>query len=186
MKRTSPTSCATFASASVSGLGSPVRATSASSSPSSSRTFASGPCEIGPVEARGDRTPLELARLQERRQRRRHVVEDPLPAFLLRLDLLPPLADAAGGVGLDVAEDVRVAADELGVHGPRHLLEIALALLLQQQGEEVDLEEEVAELVEQLGRRTGLGCIRDLVRLLDGVRDDRPRRLLAVPGAVAA
>ena len=77
-------------------------------------------------------------------------------------------------------------ADELGVHGPRHLLEIALALLLQQQREEVDLEEQVAELVEQLGRVARLGGVRDLVGLLDGVRDDRPRRLLAVPGAVAA
>ena len=28
--------------------------------------------------------------------------------------------------------------------------------------------------------------VRDLVRLLDRVRDDRPRGLLAVPGAVAA
>ena len=113
-------------------------------------------------------------------------MEDPLPAFLLRLDLLPALPHPAGSVGLHVAEDVRVAADELGVHRPRHLLEVAVALLLQQQGEEVDLEEEVAELVEQLGRRSGLGRVGDLVGLLDRVRDDRPRRLLAVPGAVAA
>jgi hypothetical protein len=79
-----------------------------------------------------------------------------------------------------------MAADELGVHCPSHLLEVAVALLLQQQGEKVDLEEQVTELVEQLGRRSGRGRVGDLVGLLDRVRDDRPRRLLAVPGAVAA
>ena len=89
--------------------------------------------EVGPVEAGGDRAPLQLPRLQERRQRRGHVVEDPLPALLLGLDLLPALADAAGGVGLDLAEDVRMPADELRVHGARDLLEVALALLLEQQ-----------------------------------------------------
>src|SRR6185503_10291076 len=91
-----------------------------------------------------------------------------------------------GGARLDLAEDVGVAADELLVHGPRDLLEIAVALLLEQEREEVDLEEEVAELVQQLRRVTRLGRIGDLVGLLDGVRDDRPRRLLAIPGAVAA
>ena len=144
------------------------------------------PFEVGPVEARGDRTPLQLPRLQERGQRGGNVVEDPLAPLLLGLDLLPALADAARRVGLDLAEDVWMAADELGVHCPRNLLEIAVALLLQQEGEEVDLEEEVAELVEQLGRIARIGGVRDLVGLLDGMRDDRPRRLLAVPGAVAA
>ena len=42
-------------------------------------------------------------------------------------------------------------ADELRVHGARDLLEVAVAALFQQQGEEIDLKEEVAELVEQLG-----------------------------------
>ena len=81
---------------------------------------------------------------------------------------------------------MRVAADELVVHEPRHGVEVAGAALLEQQREEVDLEEQVAELVEQLrvvARERGVG---DLVGLLDGVRDDRARGLLAVPGAVAA
>ena len=53
---------------------------------------------------------------------------------------------------LDLAEDVRVAADELLVDPARDLLEIAVALLLEQEREEVDLEEEVAELVERASR----------------------------------
>ena len=40
-------------------------------------------------------------------------------------------------------------------------------------------------LVEQLRVVAGHGRVGDLVGLLDGVRDDRPRRLLAVPGTVA-
>jgi len=81
---------------------------------------------------------------------------------------------------------MRVPADELRVHAARNLGEVARAALRQQQREEVDLEEQVSELVEQLrvvSRERGVG---DLVRLLDGVRDDRLRRLLAIPRALAA
>ena len=65
------------------------------------------------------------------------------------------------------------------------LLEVALPLLLEQEREEVDLEEQVAELVEELLGPVGERRVSDLVGLLDRVRHDRPRRLLAVPGAVA-
>ena len=87
---------------------------------------------------------------------------------------------------LDVAEDVRMPADELLVDAARDRREIAVVPLLEQKREEVDLEEQVAELVEQLrvvARERGVG---DLVRLLDRVRDDRARGLLAVPRALAA
>jgi hypothetical protein len=81
---------------------------------------------------------------------------------------------------------MRVPADELHVNAARHVPEVAGTALLQQQREEVDLEEQVAQLVEQLrivGRERGVG---DLVGLLDRVRDDRLRRLLAIPRAVTA
>ncbi len=80
---------------------------------------------------------------------------------------------------------MRMPAHELGVHGAGDGFEVALALLLQEQGEEVGLKEQVAELVEQLGAVAGVGGVGDFVRLLDGVRDDRSRRLLAIPGALA-
>jgi len=50
----------------------------------------------------------------------------------------------------------------------------------------VDLEEHVAELVEQLGVVARLGGGRQLVGLLDRVRDDRALVLLAIPGALHA
>ena len=48
------------------------------------------------------------------------------------------------------------------------------------------MEEQVAELVDELRVVLGERGIRDLVRLLDRVRDDRLRGLLAIPGTVAA
>ena len=54
------------------------------------------PFEVGPVEPGRDRAALQLPRLQQPRQRRGHVVEDAGAALLLRLHLLPALADAAG------------------------------------------------------------------------------------------
>ena len=142
--------------------------------------------EIGPVEADGGGAPLHLPRLEQPGQRLRHVVEDAGAPLLLGLDRLPALPHAARRVGVRVTEHVRVAADELGVDAARHRLEVADTLLLEQEGEEVGLEQEVAELVEQLGGVTGVGGVGDLVGLLDRVRDDRPRRLLPIPGAVAA
>ena len=76
--------------------------------------------------------------------------------------------------------------DELGVDPPCHLLQVSLALLLEKQREEVDLEEKVAELVEELVGPVAESRVRDLVRLFDRVRHDRADGLLPIPGAVAA
>ena len=75
---------------------------------------------------------------------------------------------------------------ELLVDVPSHGLEVAVSLLREQQREEVDLEEQVAQLVEQLRRVVREHRIRDLVGLLDRVRDDRARGLLPIPGALPA
>ncbi len=87
---------------------------------------------------------------------------------------------------LGLAEHVRMAADELRVHGAGDAVEVAVALLLEQQRQEVDLEEQVAELVVELGRIVGERRVGDLVGLLDRVRDDRARGLLAIPRALGA
>ena len=113
------------------------------------------------------------------------MVEDALALLLLDLQPLPVLAHAAGGLRLRVAEDVRMARDELRVDRARDGLEVARAALGQQQREEVRLEQQVAELVEQLRVVARQRRVRDLVRLLDGVRHDRALRLLAVPRALA-
>jgi len=78
-----------------------------------------------------------------------------------------------------------MTADELLVDPPRHGLERPGLSLLQEQREEVRLEQKVPELVLELfvvGRERG---VRDLIGLLDRMRDDRLRRLLAIPRAIA-
>ena len=87
---------------------------------------------------------------------------------------------------LDVAEDVRVAPDQLLAHVLGDVRQRPRAALLEQQRQEVDLEEHVAELVAQLGVVVGVGRRGQLVGLLDRVRHDRALVLLAVPRALAA
>jgi hypothetical protein len=79
-----------------------------------------------------------------------------------------------------------MAADELLVHRARDLLEAAFALLLEEEGQKVHLEDEVPELVRQLGSVAGDRGVGDLVGLLDRMGNDRPRSLLAVPWTLAA
>src|SRR5436190_458970 len=142
--------------------------------------------DVGVLEADCRRPPLHLARDKQRRQRLRDVVEDALAALVLALDPLPVRAHPSRRLGLDLPEDVRVALHELRVDRARRLLEVAGAALLQEQGEEVALEEQVAELVEELCVVAAQRRVGDLVGLLDGVRDDRLRRLLAIPRAIAS
>ena len=79
-----------------------------------------------------------------------------------------------------------VAADQLLAAVLGDLGQRAAAALLEQQREEVDLEEHVSELVEQLGVVAGVRGRRQLIGLLDRVRDDRALVLLAVPRALLA
>ena len=116
-----------------------------------------------------------------------HLAEDPrLAARLGALDRVPVAQHLAGALDLGLAEDVRMAADQLLAAVLGDLGERAGAALLEQQREEVDLEEHVAELVEQLGVVAGVRGVRELVGLLDRVRHDRALVLLAVPRALRA
>ncbi len=76
-------------------------------------------------------------------------MEDPFPALVDALDLLPVRAHAPAVRASTLAEHVRVAPHELVVDsdGPP-ASRFTLPLLLEQEREEVDLEEQVAELVE--------------------------------------
>ena len=109
------------------------------------------------------------------RARRRTARSAPRPSRV-RLISSQLRRTASAPVDLDLAEHVRVAADQLldAVVGDRG--EVAGAALLEQQRQEVDLEEDVAELVEQLRVIAGVGRVGELVGLLDGVRDDRRAR----------
>src|SRR5215211_2513794 len=95
--------------------------------------------------------PKRLARVQERGKVLGHVVEQRPAAPALVLDLVPPAPDLGRGFGRGVAEHVRVPADELRTAAVGDRGERPGAALLEQQGEEVHLEQDVAELVEQLG-----------------------------------
>ena len=139
------------------------------------------------VEARRRGPALHLASVQERREVVGHVPEDPrLAARLGALDRVPVAQDLGGVLHLGLREDVRVAPHELLVDVVGHLREVAGAALLEQEREEVDLEQDVAELVEKLGVVARVGRVGELVGLLDRVRDDRGRRLGAIPGALTA
>ena len=80
---------------------------------------------------------------------------------------------------------MRMTRDELVVDAPGHVGQREPALLRRQRGVEVDLEQDVAQLVEHLGVVARMRGVGQLIRLLDRVRNDRALVLLAVPGAVA-
>ena len=109
----------------------------------------------------------------------------PLPSSsrLMRSQLRKHLA---GGLGLGFPEHMGVAADQLLDHALGDLGEASRAALLEQQRQEVDLEQHVAELVDELAVVAAARGVGQLVGLLDRVRDDRALVLLAVPGALAA
>src|SRR4051812_39865738 len=107
--------------------------------------------------------------MQERKQRVRHAVQDALSPFLLPLDAVPALFQPSGGFCRDVAEHVRMPANELFVYQPRRRGEIALPSLLEEQREEVHLEEEITELVEQFLVVALERGVCDFVGLLDGM-----------------
>ena len=122
----------------------------ASSSSSSPRTASYGTWSKS--KPGGRRAALHLARVERPGQVLRHLAEDArLAPGLGALDRVPVAQHLAGVLDLDVAEDVRVPADQLLAAVLGDLGQRAAAALLEQQREEVDLEEDVAELVEQLG-----------------------------------
>ena len=117
---TSPSSAATRASGSVSGAGR--RRQLGAQLAQLVVEVGERAGEVGVLEADRLRAQLRLARVEQRGQRLGHVVEDPLAALVLALDLLPALAHARRRARLGIAEDVRVASDELGVDPARRCL----------------------------------------------------------------
>ena len=110
----------------------------------------------------------------ELNQTRRHV--SPRASLAADLDRL------LGGLSLDLAEDVRVATDQLLGQALGDGAQVADAALLQQQGEEQTWKSRSPSSSTSASVVAGEGRIRHLVALLDGVRDDRALVLLAVPG----
>ncbi len=76
-------------------------------------------------------------------------------------------------VGVDVAEDVRMAVDELVVHAARHVGQVELPGLVGQAGVEDDLEQQVPQLLLQVRVGLGVGVIG---REPSGLGQPRPAR----------
>ena len=108
--------------------------------------------------------------------------------FSSTLDLLPVAEDGVGVGGDGVGEDVRMAADELGAEVFGDVAEVeavGCGQLGGHLGVEEDLQQEVAELVLEVGPGAALDGVEDLVGLFEGVALDGVEGLFAVPGAAA-
>src|SRR4051794_9265566 len=139
------------------------------------------------VEAGGRGAALHLPGVERSGEVLGDLAEDPRRTAGLPLLDPVPVREHLSRIGrLGLPEHVRVAPDELLAAVLGNVGQRAGAALLEQEGEEVDLEEDVAELVEELRVVIAVRRVSEFVRLLDGVRDDRALVLLAVPRALAA
>ena len=120
--------------------------------------------------------PVEGATRLRSRVRARIVVGP-----LLGLDALPLAVHVRRRPRLGLAEHVGVAADDLRGQRGLDVGQVEHVGLRRELGVEDDLEQQVAELPRQIGRRTGLQGVVDLVRLLEQVLAQALVRLLAIP-----
>ena len=143
--------------------------------------------DVREVKARRRGAALELAGVERSRQVLGDLTEQALLAVGLGLlDPVPVAQNLLGGRRLGIAEHVGMAADQLRGAVVGYRCEVPGLALLEEQSQEVDLKQDVAELVEELGVVVPLSRVGELVCLLDRVRDDRALILLAVPGAFLA
>src|SRR5207249_3983299 len=116
------------------------------------RGRSSGPGRRGRARSTSGRRGRRAARPPQRArrsgQRLGNVVEDALATLLLALDLVPAQTHGVCASGLRSSKHMRVASHELLMHVAGHLLQAPMALLREEKGHEVDLEQEIAELVE--------------------------------------
>src|SRR5712692_219094 len=107
------------------------------------------------------------------------------PAFLGVLDLFPLRPDGIDRAGIHVAEDMRVAPDELGDELPADLFKIKRAALARELAMKYHLQKQVAQLLDQLVVVARLDRVHQLIHFFDGVEAQAHVVLLAVPGAAA-
>jgi len=133
-----------------------------------------------------DEFPGALQRRQVARDAVEHGGALVLGALLFcALDFFPLCPDGIDVFRVGVAEDVRVAADELVGDGAGGFLEVERLSLPGQLAVEDDLQQEVAAFLEHLVVVLRLDGVDEFVHLLDGVEADRLVILLAVPRAAA-
>ncbi|MNN07168.1 hypothetical protein D3C81_1199860 [compost metagenome] len=151
-----------------------------------------------PVEADLRRALLQLGRARQRRQRHRHVVEQGqlhrfggLGRAFLGLQLFPALLDCRflqlahvrRAVQVAIGEHVWMAAHQLVGNAVDHLVETEALLFAGQLRVVDDLEQQVAELLAQVGEVATLDGVGDFIGFFQGVGDDARVVLLQVPRA---
>ena len=156
------------------------------------RNLLARPRAVGPVEADARGLGLHALRAQQGRQRRRHAGQGrpqcrgfAVACPLAFLDRLPVPQYVRSAVHLRLAEDVRVAADELRGQPPGDRVEGEVAPLLAQLRLEEHLQQDVAEL---LGMRVARRCVhhvQELVALLDQTGLEGLERLFPIPRTAA-
>ena len=140
------------------------------------------------IKAHARRALAQLVGAHQRRQRLRHPIQVAAigaggGAALGRLDFFP--RDALFGLvqRAACAEHVRVAPQQLVANGPGHRLEIELPRLARDLRVKHHLKQEIAEFVAQVAHVAAFHCVRDFIRLLDGVRRDGREGLRPIPWA---
>ncbi len=129
----------------------------------------------------------DLAREEEGRQLRRQVLEEPLgggAVFLFGgLDGIPLLQHGVGVGQIDVAKNMRMAANELVVDFTGHVVEIELAGLGGHLRVHDDVKEQIAQFLAHVGEIVAVNGVEQFGHFLDQAVADALMGLFDVPRA---
>jgi len=104
---------------------------------------------------------------------------------LVFFDFFPVAEDFGGGFGVNVAEDVRVAANHLVVNFADDVVDGEAALLGSDLRVEKNLEEEIAEFFGEFGVVVRVEGVQDFVGFFNEISAEGGVGLFAVPGTAA-
>ncbi len=137
------------------------------------------------VEADARRTFLDALRMRERRQRRRHAVEERESLALLGgLELLPVDDHAGRTIHRDIAEHVRMPVDHLGPDIVGDITNVEAVIGLHRDGAvHQHLKQQIAEFLAQRPQFHAVDCLEHLIGFLEQVGAKAAMRLLAIPRA---
>ena len=144
---------------------------------------------LRPVEADGGDARADLVGAEQGRQRLRQPAQDGAALAGVRLfaglDLFPLLVHLGRRVERTAVriEDVRVAADQLGVNRAQRIGDGELSGVGADLRQEHALEDQVADLSAQRGGVAAIDRVEHLVGFFQQERAQRLDRLLAIPGA---
>ena len=140
-----------------------------------------------PIETHRGRLLAHAECLDHRRQTARNTTQQTACALLLaQFEQFPILLDLLGGVGVNIAKDVRVAVDQLIAQSVSHRADIEQALLVAHLRVECHVQQQIANLLLHIVHIAVRDGIDQLVSLLDRIATQRLEGLLAIPRALLA